>query len=84
MQVFKEDDLVWIKLKKERFLVDAFGKLRPQVDGSFRIVKRINSNAYKVDLSGNYNILATFNATYLSPYFDDLDAPMDKSDASPT
>jgi hypothetical protein len=29
--------------------------------GLFQIIKRINDNAYKVDLSGKYGINVTFN-----------------------
>ena len=35
-------------------------------DGSFQILKRINDNAYKVDLSGEYGVTATFNVSDLT------------------
>jgi hypothetical protein len=31
------------------------------VDGPFQILERINENAYKVDLPGEYGVTATFN-----------------------
>jgi len=30
-------------------------------DGHFQIIKRVNDNAYKIDLLGEYNVSATFN-----------------------
>ncbi|KAL3648619.1 hypothetical protein CASFOL_005022 [Castilleja foliolosa] len=67
-RVFQVGDLVWIHLCKERFPVGRFGKLQPRADGPFRILERINDNAYKVDLPGKYNVSATFNVSDLSPY----------------
>ncbi|GKD34949.1 hypothetical protein Tco_1250458, partial [Tanacetum coccineum] len=71
--VFSEGDLVWIRLGKERFPASRFGKLQPRVDGPFRVLKKINDNAYKIDLPGTYNVLATFNVADLSPYVTDTD-----------
>ncbi|GJY80086.1 hypothetical protein Tco_0492837, partial [Tanacetum coccineum] len=48
-----------------------FGKLHPRADGLFRAHKRINDNAYKIDLPGEYHVSATFNVADLSPYFTD-------------
>ena len=40
----------------------------PRVDGPFQVLERINDNAYKLDLSDEYNVSATFNVTDLSPF----------------
>lgn len=40
-------------------------------DDPFRVLKRINDNAYKIDLPGEYNVSATFNVADLSPYITD-------------
>jgi len=32
-----------------------------RVDGSFRVLERVNDNAYKVDLPGEYNVSTSFN-----------------------
>jgi len=40
----------------------------PRADGPFEILEKINDNAYKVELPGDYGVLATFNVTDLSPY----------------
>ncbi|GJX44920.1 RNA-directed DNA polymerase, partial [Tanacetum coccineum] len=45
-----------------------FGKLQPRVDGPFRVLKRINDNAYKINQPGTYNVSATFNVADLSMY----------------
>ncbi|GJR88336.1 RNA-directed DNA polymerase [Tanacetum coccineum] len=66
--LYREGDLVWIHLYKERFLAGNFGKLKLRGDGPFRILKKINDNAYKIELLGHYNVSATFNVADLSPY----------------
>nr|GEV17080.1 putative RNA-directed DNA polymerase [Tanacetum cinerariifolium] len=69
--IFKEGDLVWIRLGKERFAAGKFGKLHARADGPFRVLQRINDNAYKIELPGDYNVSATFNVADLSPYITD-------------
>ncbi|GKB24537.1 RNA-directed DNA polymerase [Tanacetum coccineum] len=55
-----------------------FGKLKPRGDGPFRVLKKINDNAYKIELPGHYNVSAIFNVADLSPYKGDSD---DKPDS---
>ena len=43
-------------------------KLLPRGDGPFQVLERINDNACKLDLPGEYNVSATFNVTDLSPF----------------
>ena len=43
----------------------------PRADGPFEVLERINDNAYKVDLPGDYGVSATFNVADLSPYLAD-------------
>ena len=43
----------------------------PRADGPFEVIEKINDNAYKVDLPGDYGVSCTFNVADLSPYFDD-------------
>ena len=70
-QVFNEGDLVWIHLRKERFPKQPNAKLSPRADGPFRVVQKINDNAYKIELPGSYGVSATFNVADLSPYYDE-------------
>ncbi|KAH9650499.1 hypothetical protein KPL70_026409 [Citrus sinensis] len=43
-------------------------KLLPRGDGLFQVLERINDNAYKLDLPGEYNVSATFNVSDLIPF----------------
>jgi len=69
--VFQPGDLVWVHLRKERFPSKRKTKLMPRADGPFEILERVNDNAYKVDLPGDYGVSATFNVADLSPYLED-------------
>ncbi|GKF85248.1 hypothetical protein Tco_0250146, partial [Tanacetum coccineum] len=42
----------------------------PRSDDPFHILAKVNDNAYKVDLPGEYNVYATFNVVDQQPYFD--------------
>ena len=53
---------------KERFPAQRRSKLLPRGDGPFQVLERINDNAYKLDLLGEYQVSATFNVTDLSPF----------------
>ena len=78
--LFEPGDLVWIHISKGRFPSKRKSKLMPRADGPFRIIEKVNDNAYKVDLPGDYNVSATFNVFYLTPYLDDDDDDDDDSD----
>ena len=66
--LFEPDDWVWVHMRKERYLAHRQSKLHPRGDGPFQVLARINDNAYKLDLPGEYNISATFNIFDLSPF----------------
>ncbi|GJZ03034.1 RNA-directed DNA polymerase, partial [Tanacetum coccineum] len=74
-----EDDLVWIHRSKEHFLARRFGKLKPRGDNPFRVLKKINNNAYKIELPGHYNVFATFNVADFLPYKEDSDDETDSA-----
>jgi hypothetical protein len=66
--IFEPSDWVWVHMRKERFPARRRSKLHPQGDGPFQILEKINDNAYKVDLPGEYKVSATFNVSNLSPF----------------
>lgn len=66
--MFEVGDLVWIHLSKKHFQSGRASKLHPCSNGPFKIVAKINDNAYKVDLPISYSVSDTFNVDYLSPY----------------
>ena len=70
--IFKEGDLVWVHLRKERFPEERKSKLMPRVDGPFQILRKINDNAYQLDLKGKYDISSSFNVSDLSPFLADV------------
>jgi len=43
----------------------------PRDDNPFKVLEKINDNAYKVDLLGDYAISTTFNVADLRPYVQD-------------
>nr|GEY11136.1 hypothetical protein [Tanacetum cinerariifolium] len=77
--LYEEGDLVWIHLRRARFPQRRFGKLHPRADGPFRILKKINDNAYKVELPGHYGVSNTFNVADLSPYTPNANFDYDSS-----
>jgi hypothetical protein len=64
--IFEPGDWVWVHMRKERFPAHRKTKLHPRGDGPFQILEKINDNAYKVDLLGEYKVSATFNVSDLS------------------
>ena len=55
-------------MRKERFPACRQSKLHPRGDGQLQVLEKINDNAYKLDLPGEYNISATFNVSDLCPF----------------
>ena len=58
---FEVGELVWVHLHKDRFPPGNFGKLKPRVDGPFKIIEKIGENAYKLQLPDEYEISPMFN-----------------------
>jgi hypothetical protein len=50
-----------VHIQKERFPEQKRYKLMPRGDEPFQILERINDNAYKVDIPGEYDVNSTFN-----------------------
>ncbi|XP_042415186.1 uncharacterized protein LOC122004349 [Zingiber officinale] len=53
---FQPGDWVWVHFRKERFPKRRQSKLNPRDDGPFQVLEKINDNAYKLDLPGEYQI----------------------------
>ena len=43
-------------------------KLRPRADGPFKVLQKINDNAYKLELPIDFGFILTFNITDLKSY----------------
>ena len=43
----------------------------PRADGPFEVLEKVNVNAYKINLPGEYGVSCTFNVANLKPYFED-------------
>ncbi|WVZ84253.1 hypothetical protein U9M48_031305 [Paspalum notatum var. saurae] len=66
-------DLVWLHLQKDRFLDLKKSKLMPRADGPFKIIEKINDNAYKLELPPEFGVSPTFNIADLKPYLGEED-----------
>jgi hypothetical protein len=66
--LFELGDLAWIHLRKEHFPDQRKSKLMLQGDGPFRVLTKINDNAYKIDLPLSYGVSNTFNVVDLLPF----------------
>jgi hypothetical protein len=58
-------DLVWLHLRKERFPGLRKSKLMFRVDGPFKILEKINDNAYKLELPLEFGVSPTINISNL-------------------
>jgi hypothetical protein len=70
---FEPRDLVWLHLRKERFPELRKYKLSPRANGPFKVLERINDNAYKLDLAADFGVSPTFNIADLKPYLGEND-----------
>jgi hypothetical protein len=64
--VFQAVDWVWVHMHKEWFPNHRKSKLQPRGYGPLQVLERINDNAYKVNLTGEYGVSATFNVADLT------------------
>jgi hypothetical protein len=69
----KPGDLVWVHLRKDRFPDLRKSKLIPRATGPFKVLKKINDNAYKLELPPKFGVSSTFNISDFKPYFSEED-----------
>jgi hypothetical protein len=61
-------DLVWLHLRKERFVELRKSKLMSHATDPFKIPAKINDNAYKLELPPEFGVHPSFNISDLRPY----------------
>ena len=64
---FSEGDLVMVHLRKRHFPAGTYHKLQPRSIDPYHIKKRVNDNAYVIDLPSQLQFSPTFNVANLSP-----------------
>jgi hypothetical protein len=67
------DDSVWLHLRKELFLELRKSKLMSCATGPFKIIAKINDNAYKLELPPKFRVSPSFNISDLPPYLGEED-----------
>jgi hypothetical protein len=78
--MFHPGDSMWLHLHKDCFPNKRKSKLSPQGDGPFRVLEKINDNAYKIELPPEYkNASPTFNVKDLLPFFGECESRMNPS-----
>jgi hypothetical protein len=70
---FDPGDLVWLHLRKEWFPDLRKSRLMPRADGLFKVLEKINENAYKLDLPADFGVSPTFNIADLKSYLGEGD-----------
>ena len=61
-------------MRKDRFPDLRKSKLMPRAAGPFKVLQKINDNAYKLELPADFGTVSpTFNIADLKPYFGEDD-----------
>jgi hypothetical protein len=61
-------DLVWLHLRKDHFPKLRKSKLMSRADGPFKILEKVNDNAYKLKSPPDFGVNPIFNIADLTPY----------------
>ena len=66
--VLEPRDWVWVHMRKHKFPKQRKSKLQPRGDGPFQVLERINENAYKIDILGEYGVSSSYNVADLTQF----------------
>ncbi|KAK1604031.1 hypothetical protein QYE76_027704 [Lolium multiflorum] len=67
--LFKPGDMVWVHFRKDRFPKLRKSKLLPRGAGPYKVLAKINDNAYSIDLPlDEFGVSNSFNVVDLTPY----------------
>jgi hypothetical protein len=56
-ELFQPGDMVWVHFRKDRFPEWCKSKLLPRGDGPYKVLTKINDNAYKIDLPLDVSVI---------------------------
>jgi hypothetical protein len=62
---FESGDTVWLHLRKDHFPTLRHSKLMPRATGLFKVLTKINDNAYVLDLPAEFGVSTSFNVADL-------------------
>jgi hypothetical protein len=64
---------VWVHLRKDRFPDLRKSKLMQRASKPYKVLEKINDNAYTIDLPPDFGVSTTFNISNLKPYMGEED-----------